>query len=135
MEFFASLNSRATEQDLQQQLRIETLAHFCASIYEAMGGEGERGEISTLWGLFEVQRQLIRGGVRFSLPGCLNAVVWTITISADDSLEEVTVHCTINRKQHDADFIESLEDFIQDWRRGLAEHLQVATIAGERNRA
>ncbi len=134
MEFFASLTSAATEQDLQQQLRIETLAQFCASIYEVMSYADDRGEISMLWGLFEVQRQSIRGGVRFSLPGCLNAVSWTITINTDDSLGEVTVHCTINRKQHDADFIESLEDFIQDWRKGLAEHLQVAAVMREKYR-
>ncbi|NOZ36809.1 MAG: hypothetical protein GXP11_01840 [Gammaproteobacteria bacterium] len=132
MEFFASLTSAATEQDLQQQLRIETLAQFCSSIYEVMSYTDDRGEISMLWGLFEVQRQSIRGGVRFSLPGCLNAVSWTITINTDDSLGEVTVHCTINRQQHDADFIESLEDFIQDWRKGLAEHLQVAAVTREK---
>ncbi len=119
------LNSEATQQDLQQQLRIETLPKFCASIYEVEDHVYERGQISTVWGLFEVRRELIRGGVRFSLPGCPNAVTWTVTISADDSLEEVTAHCTINRRQHDADFIESLEEFIQDWQKGLIEHLKV----------
>lgn len=125
MEFFAILNSEATQQDLQQQLRIETLPKFCASIYEIVNYIKDRGEISTVWGLFDVRRELIRGGVRFSLPGCPNAVAWTVTISADDSLAEVTAHCTINRRQHDADFIESLEEFIQDWKKGLIEHLQV----------
>jgi len=135
MEFFASLTSRATEQDLQKQLQIKTLVQFCASIYEVVSCAGDRGEISMLWGLFKVRRESIRGGVRFSLPGCLNAVTWTVTISPDDSLGEVTVHCTINRRQHDADFIESLEDFIQDWRKGLTEHLQPATAVREKYRA
>ncbi len=134
MEFFAIVNSGASEQDLQQQLRIEKLAQFCASIYELVKGNGDRGEISTVWGLFEVQRQVIRGGVRFSLPGCLNALSWTVTISPDDKCEEITVHCTINRRQHDADFIESLEDFIRDWRRGLTEHLQAGRVVREKCR-
>lgn len=128
MEFFASLNSAATEQDLQKQLRIETLVQFCGSIYEVLSCTEDRGEISMLWGSFEVQCAPIRGGVRFSLPGCLNAVTWTITVSPDEGLEEVTVHCTINRRQQDADFIESLEDFTRDWRRGLTEHLQTDTV-------
>lgn len=125
MEFFATLNASATEQVLQQQLRIETLPRFCVSIYEVLRDEGERGEISTVWGLFDVQRECIRAGVRFTLPGCLNAVNWTVTVNLDDGVDEVTVHCTINRRQQDADFVESLEEFVQDWRRGLAEHLQL----------
>ncbi len=124
MEFFATLNVPVTELDLQQQLRIEILPRFCASIYEVLEHEGERGEISMLWGLFNVQRECIRSGVRFTLPGCPNAVSWTVTVNLDDSVNEVTVHCTINRRQQDADFVESLEEFVQDWRRGLAEHLQ-----------
>ncbi|HEB54747.1 MAG TPA: hypothetical protein ENI98_00295 [Gammaproteobacteria bacterium] len=135
MEFFASVNSTASEQDLQQQLRIESLAQFCASIYALVDCEGERGEISTVWGSFEVQRQLIRGGVRFSLPTCLNALTWTVTISLDDNSEKITVHCTINRQQHDEDFVKSLDDFIQDWRRGLAEHLQTAAVVRKKYRA
>ncbi len=135
MEFFASLNSAATEQDLQQQLRIETLDQFCASVYEVVSCTEDRGEISMLWGLFEVQRASIRGGVRFSLPGCLNAVTWTVTISPGDHLDEVTVHCTINRREQDADFIESLEDFTQDWRRGLTEHLKVGAVVRKKSHA
>ena len=127
MEFFATLNSRVTQLELQQQLRVETLSHFCASIYEVVKHGDEQGEISTVWGLFEVRRECIRGGLRFSLPDCLNAVVWTVTTSSD----EVTVHCTISRREQDADFIESLEDFVEDWRKGLGEHLHLATDVNE----
>ena len=33
--------------------------------------------------------------------------------------EQVVVHCTINRAEHDPDFIESLETFAADWAAGL----------------
>jgi len=125
MEFFAALNSQATEQNLQQQLRIDNLADFCASIYEIVKDEEYQGEISMVWGLFEVRRECIRGGVRFTLPNCLNGVAWTITISLDEANDEVMVHCTINRKEQDADFVESLEDFVNDWREGLDKYLQL----------
>ena len=127
MEFFKTIHSRATEQELQRQLQVDTLPRFCTSIYEVIHHEKDQAEISMLWGLFNVRRECIRGGVRFSLPNCLNAVVWSITISPDDDVNEITVHCTINRKQQDADFVESLEDFVEDWRKGLSEQLQLTT--------
>lgn len=125
MEFFATLNLPATEEELQQQLQIETLVRFCASIYEVVNCNNNQGEISMVWGLFQVRRECIRGGVRFTLPNCLNGVAWTVTVSLDENIEEVNVHCTINRKQQDTDFVESLEDFVVDWRNGLSEHLQL----------
>jgi len=127
MEFFKTINSPATEQELQQQLRVECLPHFCASIYEVIEHEKDQAEISMIWGLFKVRRECIRGGVRFTLPNCLNAVAWTITISPDEDANEITVHCTINRKQQDADFVESLVDFVEDWRKGLSEQLPLAS--------
>ncbi len=127
MEFFATLNSPATQQDLQQQLRLETLPRFCASIYELVGHAREQAEVNMVWGLFDIHRECIRGGVRFTLPNCLNGVAWTVTVNLDDSADEVTIHCTINRRQQDADFVESLEEFVQDWRKGLAEHLQASS--------
>ncbi len=127
MEFFRTVSLLATEQELQQQLQVNSLSRFCASIYEIVSHEKDQAEVSMLWGLFEVRRECIRGGVRFSLPNCLNAVAWSITISSDDEVHEITVHCTINRKQQDADFVESLEDFVEDWRQGLSEQLQLAS--------
>jgi len=131
MEFFATLNTPATQQDLQQQLRLETLPRFCASIYELVGHERDRAEVNMVWGLFDVHRECIRGGVRFTLPNCLNGVAWTVTVNLDDRADEVTIHCTINRRQQDADFVESLEEFVQDWRKGLAEHLQASSDVDE----
>ncbi|HFQ13391.1 MAG TPA: hypothetical protein ENK40_01195 [Gammaproteobacteria bacterium] len=118
MEFFATAKVTVSEQELQQQVQIASLPRFCASIYEVLGDQGEQGEINTLWGVFRVHREAICGGVRFTLPGCPNAAAWTVTIDGDRP-GEATVHCTINRRQHDADFIESLEAFVEDWREGL----------------
>jgi hypothetical protein len=75
----------------------------------------DAGEIYCLWGQFEVRREPIRDGVRFTLPGCPNALAWTVTAES----ESVLVHCTIKRTEHDPDFIESIETFIEDWQAGL----------------
>jgi hypothetical protein len=42
-------------------------------------------------------------------------LAWTVTAEP----EGVLVHCTINRTEHDPDFIESIETFVEDWRAGL----------------
>ncbi|MBK1632669.1 hypothetical protein CKO31_18355 [Thiohalocapsa halophila] len=127
MEFFATAAAEATETALQRQLTIGSLAEHCASIDAVLRAEGENGEIWSLWGQFQVHREPIRGGVRFTLPRCPNALAWTIT-AGTDTPAPVVVHCTINRTEHDPDFIESIELFVDDWRTGL-ERLAAAAAA------
>ncbi|WP_462330864.1 hypothetical protein [Thiohalocapsa halophila] len=127
MEFFATAAAEATETELQRQLTIGRLAEHCASIDAVLRAEGDDGEIWSLWGQFQVHREPIRGGVRFTLPRCPNALAWTIT-AGTDTPAPVVVHCTINRTEHDPDFIESIELFVDDWRTGL-ERLAAAAAA------
>ncbi|WP_295540102.1 hypothetical protein [uncultured Thiohalocapsa sp.] len=118
MEFFSTLAAEATAADLQRHLTIGTLAEHCASIDAVLRADGEDGEIWCLWGQFQVHRECIRGGVRFTLPHCPNALAWTVT-AGDETPAPVVVHCTINRTEHEPDFIESIELFVDDWRTGL----------------
>ena len=120
MEFFRQwpVDAGVTPARLQQALGIEQLASVCASIDRVIEAHGEQGRIYCLWGEFNVHREAIRQGLRFTLPGCPNALAWTITVSDN----RLTVHCTIDRQQHEADFIESLEQFMDDWQNGLQKH-------------
>jgi hypothetical protein len=127
VEFFATAAAEATETELQRQLTIGSLAEHCASIDAVLRAEGDDGEIWSLWGQFQVHREPIRGGVRFTLPRCPNALAWTIT-AGTDTPAPVVVHCTINRTEHDPDFIESIELFVDDWRTGL-QRLAAAAAA------
>jgi hypothetical protein len=127
LEFFATAATAATETDLQQRLTIGRLAEHCASIDRVLQADGDVGEIWCLWGQFRVHREPIRGGVRFTLPRCPNALAWTVTAGAD-SPEPAVVHCTINRTEHDPDFVESIRMFVDDWRAGL-ERLAVPPAA------
>lgn len=72
-----------------------------------------------MWGHFALRRENINGGVRFTMPTCPNSLAWTVTTGFPPSPERVVVHCTINRTEHDPDFIASIEEFVALWVRGL----------------
>ena len=124
MEFFATSPADWTAESLQRHLTGPNLSAFCASIDRVLHWDDTRdqGEIYCLWGQFQVRRERIRDGVRFTLPTCPNALAWTLTAleEADLSGAGVLIHATINRTEHDPDFIESIEAFVEDWRAGLA---------------
>ncbi len=120
MEFYAFADKRIDADMLQARLDIRSLPTYCASISQLLSHDGNRGEIYCTWGQFIVHREPIRGGVRFSLPNCPNALAWTITTGFPSAPDKIVVHCTINRGEHDPDFIASIEKFVDDWREGLS---------------
>jgi len=121
MEFYRELISpRARVKDLQEILTIEALPALCASIDEVLSDHGDRGEVYCVWGQFDIGRELIRDGVRYSLSSCPHALAWTITCEGEAS---IVIHCTINKREHEPEFIDSIESFVQDWANGLAAKL------------
>ncbi|WP_303908907.1 hypothetical protein [Thiohalomonas denitrificans] len=118
MEFIARASTLMRDADLQRYVRINNLPDWCASIDKVIASQGEKGEIYSLWGQFRIHREMIRDGVRFTLPSCPNALQWTVTADLNGS-KEVVIHCTINREEHDPDFIESIEHFVADWKAGI----------------
>ncbi|MBK1720044.1 hypothetical protein [Thiocystis violacea] len=124
MEFFATSPADWSAQSLQPHLTGPRLSAVCASIDRVLHWDNTRdeGEIYCLWGQFEIRRECIREGVRFTLPTCPNAFAWTRTALEDPapSGAGVLIHATINRTEHDPDFIASIEAFVEDWRAGLA---------------
>lgn len=119
VEFYRQLKQTSQPEQLQTLCSLERLPELCDSIDSLLEQQGERGEIYCLWGRFRINREPIKQGVRFSLPGCPNALAWTITAEP----ETVTIHCTINRSEHDSDFIESIDQFVDDWLIGLERTL------------
>lgn len=119
MESRATAPVHLSVDDLQRHIRITTLPDWCASIEKVLSHDRERGVIYCAWGEFRVHREVIRDGVRFTLPGCPNALQWTLT--SDDPVRPgaVIIHCTINQQEVDRDFAESLHSFVQHWREGL----------------
>ncbi len=119
MEFFSSAVVQTNVFELQRRLVISEFPRWCASVSEVFSDEGGRGEIYCVWGRFRVHREDIRDGVRFSLPGCPNALQWTLTTGQLPEPHKIVVHLTINRREHDPDFIASNQQFVADWCAGL----------------
>lgn len=123
MEYFAIAEAAADEARLQHELTVASLPRFCDSIDQVLEDHGDHGEIYCLWGQFEVHREAINGGVRFTLPHCPNALAWTVIAGFPPAPDKVVVHCTIARTEHDPDFLETIEAFVEDWRAGLERGL------------
>jgi hypothetical protein len=124
LEFFATSEVEAKEMDLQRRLTVGALAELCDSIDSVLRDEGDEGEIYCVWGQFRVRREPIRGGVRFTLPRCPNALAWTVTGGEEGESGPVVIHCTINRRGHEPEFVESIRQFVNDWRRGLERDIR-----------
>lgn len=116
MEFYADLPANGLDLPaLHQLLSIHNLTRLCRSIETVISDQQTCGVIYCVWGQFNIHREPLIDGVRFSLPTCPNALAWTVTLNND----LITVHCTINKKAHDDDFVVSIERFMSDWVDGI----------------
>lgn len=79
-------------------------------------------EIYCVWGTCHTHREDLSHGVRFSLPGCPNALQWTVTTGHLPNPQHTVIHLTINRTGQDQDFIDSIQQFVDDWKTGLEAH-------------
>ncbi len=120
MEFFAIAQIGLDEQAIQEQITVASMEDHCDTI-AVLEADGEMGEIDTVWGEFPVQRQKIRGGVRFVLLTCPNALAWTVTSGFPPAPDGIVVHGTINRTEQSDEFVSSVAEFIEAWRLGIED--------------
>lgn len=119
MEFFAEIIKHTITADkLHDVIIIERLPEFCASINSVVAVQSPvHGEIYCLWGQFPVSLTKILNGVRLAFINCPHALALTITTHKKPDV--ITLHCTIDDQEADAEFIESIKHFINDWVSGL----------------
>ncbi|MCF6182521.1 hypothetical protein [Lutibacter sp.] len=119
MEFFRIINKQVTESDLQKNIYPENIEKFADSMFyiEAKNHDFLGG---TIWGEFLMSYSKINGGVRFTLLSCPNAFAWTITTGFPPDKDKIVLHCTINRIQISTEFIEEINEFLDEWETGLA---------------
>lgn len=123
MEFFEEIEKHEIEiEALRDQLQIASLPVYCKSIDTVVSDYGTKGEIYCVWGQFTVSREPIRNGVRFALLNCPHALAWTVAYHAKRNT--LVVHCTIDDREEEHDFVESIENFVSDWALGLKHALQ-----------
>jgi hypothetical protein len=122
MEFLETTTIPASDIDLKNRLTIATLPSWCDSIEKILGDFKTRGEIYCVWGVFEIQREELLHGVRFTLPGCPYAMQWTVTTGHNPEPLHTVIHLTTNRTEHEDEFVDSIRKFMLDWKKGLASN-------------
>lgn len=118
MEFFKIIDKQITEEQIQDKINPQSLEDFTESMFflEENNGNFTGG---TLWGEFVISYDKIKGGVRFTLLDCPNALSWTITTGFPPERNKIVLHSTINRTKKPDEFIEEINDFMDEWEAGL----------------
>lgn len=114
MEFFRILTLKTTEQIIQKQLTLSNLDKLSTDLFNLNEPSEKEANIGGIWGEFTLSRSNIKGGVRFSLIECPNALCWTITTGYSPNPEAIVIHLTINRQEKNKEFIEEITEFLED---------------------
>ncbi|MEY2925380.1 MAG: hypothetical protein RLZZ337_1930 [Bacteroidota bacterium] len=114
MEYFRIVKLKTTEQNIQSQLKLANLDDWSTEIFNLDKPSEENANIGGLWGEFTLNRSQIKGGIRFALIECPNALCWTITKGYPHDPESVIIHLTINRQEKSEEFVEEISAFLDD---------------------
>lgn len=114
MEYFRIVEVKTTELQIQQKLGLSNLEEISNLLFNLETPTENQASIGGLWGEFTLTRNAIRGGLRFALVECPNAVCWTITTGYPPESEAIVIHLTINRQQISQEFTEEIEEFLKD---------------------
>lgn len=118
MEFFRIINKQTSEVTIQEKVTPNSLEDFTESMFVIeQGNENFAG--ATLWGEFQISYDKIKGGVRFALLDCPNGLQWTITTGYPPERSKIIIHATINRTQKPEEFLEEINEFLNEWETGL----------------
>lgn len=118
MEFFKIIYKQSSEEIIQEKITPDTLEKFTESMFLIEKFESDFSG-GTLWGEFLMSYNKINGGVRFALLDCPNALQWTITTGFLPERNKIVLHATINQTQKSTEFLEEVEDFMNEWEAGL----------------
>lgn len=114
MEYFRIIKLKSTEQNLQRQLTLSNLDEISAEIFNLDEPTEKEANIGGIWGEFTLSRSEIKGGIRFALLECPNALCWTITTGYPPDPESIIIHLTINRQEKKKEFIDEIAAFLDD---------------------
>ncbi len=118
MEFFKIIDKQTSENQIQENVTPQHVANFTETML-FLSGNTSKFKSATLWGEFTISYQKIKGGVRFSLIECPNALSWTITTGYPPKRDGIVLHCTINRTQKPQEFINEVHEFLAEWEQGI----------------
>ena len=118
MEFFRIINIPTTQEEITELLVLKNIEVISSQLILIAEPKESQGEIGSLWGEFSLLRNEIKGGVRFALKECPNALTWTITTGYPPATEGVVIYLTVNRKELEQELSEESEDFLDDLAKG-----------------
>ena len=132
MEFFEFTDVLTTQEEIRNKVSIDTLPFFCEDI-EAVDEPEELGRVIYFrhWGRFHLRQENVMGGVRFSVPDCPNALAWTVTTGYPPCPEKIVLHATINRIEHDAEFIAATKALLSTLKSGLEQNFNSESANAE----
>lgn len=114
MEFYRVISHASSEEIIQSKLTLSNLEAMSNQLF-VIGEQNETEvQIGSVWGEFTLSRSVINGGLRFALTECPNALAWTITTGFPPKPKSIVVHLTINRQQKCDEFIDEVEEFLDD---------------------
>ena len=114
MEFFRIIKQKTQDKDIQELLTLENLELMSNEIIIISIQNKIEASIGSIWGEFILTRNEIRGGLRFALLECPNALTWTITTGLQPEPESIVIHLTINRQEQKETFIEEINEFLDN---------------------
>ena len=123
MEFFRIIDKQVTEEIIQENINPQTLEKFTESMF-FLEENNNHFKGGTLWGEFNISYDKINGGIRFTLLNCPNALSWTITTGFPPERNKIIIHSTINRTQKPTEFIEEIDEFLNEWEVGLSANFK-----------
>lgn len=127
MEFFKIINIQTSEIELHKLISFENFNALNENLF-ILDYENNSVNIGGIWGEFTLSRNQIKGGVRFALVECPNALTWTITTGYAPVKEQIVIHLTINRMEIGQDFMEEINEFLDDWEQGLLQFFNTKPI-------
>ena len=132
MEFFRTINSKTNEERIKKAFDFNSLELMSSQLFLLESMSISRAKIGSLWGEFTLSRQEINGGLRFSLLECPNALSWTITTGFEPAPNAIIIHLTINRTEKSQEFLEEIEDFINDHSELLKKYFDKNEVKADR---
>lgn len=119
MEFFKNVKIYVSETELQTLLTLENLSAYSSEMFPLKKAGANQVEVGGIWGEFTLTRHPIAGGLRFALMECPNALTWTVTTGFPPDPQAIVIHLTLNRKEKEQDFVEEIEEFMEDLAEGI----------------
>ncbi len=118
MEFFRIVDIAINETEIQEKIQNHILSDIYSDII-VLDANLELVKIGCIWGDFTLRRDKIKGGIRYSMLECPNALAWTITSGYPPARDKVVLHLTINRENKKKEFVDEINEFLDGWEMGL----------------